>query len=479
MAKIQNITTDTKSSSAFLTPHVKSHGRNRTFNNASHNVHTTQTTLPKPCDKEKKDIQNSEKGRINLYALRYVAGSILGGRTKSCGQVPIGNDVYYSKKPNSKIFVAGVETCCNSHACPTCALKILEQRRLAVYNILLAFRKMPSVAMGFLTLTVQHSYKDSFKTVYNWTYNAWLKTIQSRKYKELGKTFKKQFNKSGKEVFVRINGKKVVESDKYKHIGDVRAIETKISKDAGYHVHQHLAIVAECTEDELREYATAVIEIYLAEVNKWRSEKKGYANIKGQHYSPIYNVEGINNYISKWEVSAELTKSNSKTNSYKNSYTPFGLLDEILNRRGDQEHQQWCANIFKDYCNGIKRTRAISISSLLKKYFNTPTTETEFLEYMQSLNKTDEELMQDEAKEIQKEAKVLLTISRKLYLSIGKEKIHAHCLNEYEYGQGLVGLQMFLMELGIFTTYDEIMNKLWLDEELKNVQRKKIKINLN
>lgn len=463
MIKVKNKTVVSKSTPTFLAPHRKAHGRNKSFYTTQNNLDTTQTSLPKPKIQPEKVKTTPQKRRLKIYELRYIAGNILGGRVKSCGQVPIGQEAFYCKKPNSKVFTGGVETCCNANACPICALKVMEQRKLDVYNVLLAFRQHPNVSMGFLTLTVQHQANESYKDVRLKTCKAWLRVRQSKKYRRLEKIFG--------------------------HIGDIRAVETKISRTSGYHVHQHIAIICDCTAHQLQRFAKCLISLYLLQVNKKvfkgynQSREKifvsGYANSLGQNYTPIYNVDGINNYVSKWEVSDELTRSNMKVNGGSKSFTAFGLLNEIHNNVADKEHLNWCEKTFRDYCQSVKSTRSIEISPRLKKYFVKEVGQTELLEYALSFEKTNEEVLEQEAKKIQKEAKVLLTISRKCFMRISKEKIHAHCLNEYEYGEGLIGLQMFLMELGIFTSFDQVMNKLWLDEELINVQIKKTKINLN
>lgn len=459
MIKVKNKTVDSKSTRTFLVPHRKAHGQNRSLYTKADNVHTTQTSLPKPKIQPEKERSSPQKNRLKIYELRYIAGNILGGRVKSCGQVPIGQEAFYCKKPNSKIFTGGVETCCNANACPICALKIMEQRKLDVYNVLLTFRQRPNVSLGFLTLTVQHQANETYKDVRLKTCKAWLRVRQSKKYRRLQKIFG--------------------------HIGDIKAVETKISRTTGYHVHQHIAIICDCKPHQLQRFAKCLISLYLLQVNKkvlkgykQSGEKiyvSGYANNLGQNYTPIYNIDGINNYVSKWEVSDELTRSNMKVNGGSKSYTPFGLLNEIHNNIADKEHLNWCEKMFRDYCKSVKSTRSIEISPRLKKYFIKEVQLTEFLEYASSLEKTNDEILEQEAKKIQKEAKVLLTISRKCFMRIGKERVHAHCLNEYEYGGGLIGLQMFLMELGIFTTFDEVMNKLWLDEELIDAQIKKVK----
>jgi pyrimidine deaminase RibD-like protein len=350
----------------------------------------------------------AQASRVKIYNLRFKAAEAVGGRLSRCGCSVIAScNVSIQKNQDGKMFYSGLETCGSVWSCPVCALKITQQRAKEVYDVLSVFQKQPDkYSLGFLTLTTRHHNNEGCRTVKKRVLDTWRKIQQSRIYR--------------------------TEAEKNKHLGDIRALEVKWSNESGWHPHLHIALISECNSEALAKFASFIVA-------QWCNKMKEQASEQGQKYIPIYTAKGISNYITKWDCSSELTKGHTKTESKGNSLTPFQLLEAGLTKQ------------FQEYHFTFKGSKQLTFSRNLKRMFL-------------HLQKEDEEIAQEQ----QEGATIQLNIDKQLFSCIALARLQAYVINVFEF-EGLASLQVFLMECGIFTEYDQGGNILQLEghKELK------------
>jgi len=380
-----------------------------------------------PLRNENKQIQ-AKKGRNKLYRLRDEAAEILGGRQSKCGKCAIftggSANISIQAKNKESYFFSGLETCGNVWTCPVCALKITYNRAANVANILHNIQKTKLFSIGFLTLTIRHTYKDSLKQVKNDILQAYRKFTKSRKYLKLCQI--------------------------YDIKGNIRSLEIKFSKKTGWHPHLHILYVSTQKPIRLEIFAETFILYFLKEM-------KEKSQIQGQKYIPVYDFKGIETYLTKWKAADEICKGHTKEKSGGESFTPFEMLNFITENKHKPEKQAEVMIFkrkFKEYATETKGARQISISTDIKQY----STDIDF-------NKTDEEI----ANEKQNETEIILKMDIQVFKQINKYGLQAEVINilQYESKENLI---YFLEEFGIFTFLDHNELKLLKNENFEKIE---------
>jgi len=293
-----------------------------------------------------------------------------------------------------------------------------------VANILHNIQKTKLFSIGFLTLTIRHTYKDSLKQVKNDILQVYRKLTKSRKYLKLCKIFEIK--------------------------GNIRALEIKFSKKTGWHPHLHILYVSKQNPENLKLFADTFIAYFL-------DEMKEKAQIQGQKYIPVYDFKGIETYLTKWKAADEICKGHTKEKSAGDSFTPFEILNFITENKHKPEKQSEVMLFkrkFKEYAEQTKGTRQISISHEIKQY----SADIDF-------NKTDEEI----ASEKQNETEIILKINIEVFKQINKYRLQAEVINilQYESKENLI---YFLEEFGIFTFLDHNELNLLKNENFKKIE---------
>jgi len=397
----------------------------------------------KTCDisrKSKKFIspeKNAAYSRSVLYNLRFKAGDIIGGRTARCGCVAGWDDkreIAIMQKENN-FYLSGVETCSSVWNCPVCALKISQKRADQVRELLTWSQTRETFSHGFLTLTTRHSKAESCKEVKKRVLNAWRKVTQMRKYKDFGAE-------------------------------TIRALEVKYNLANGWHPHLHIAIISECSDVELKNFCYSFI------IPKFLQLMDNESMAANQKYKPIWAGNGISDYITKWDLSLELTHAQAKEN-FSNSFTPFGMLKELIKapiqftdlettagfypnkdltmkKVDDDMLRIELTKAFSEYTKAFKGAKQLTVSRKLKLKFK------EF------------DLLSDEdiANEKQEAAEIKVKISRELFSSIATIRVQADIINSFQIG-GIALVQAQLMEFGLPSEYDPDTNILKEKEVFK------------
>lgn len=384
------------------------------------------------------------EARNKSYQLRFIASDILGGRQATCGCSPIGkgDDIRIvrqerevmqldgTKQVKDGYYFAGLQSCGSVWTCPFCALKITNHKSKVVADLLTPYLSNKEIySTGFLTLTTRHNIKERAVDVKNRVLKAWRKVQQCRKYRKW--------------------------AENIKLVGDVRSFEWKISKKTGYHPHLHIAFVAECKKWQLEQFSSGVIKLFVAAIGK------EFALDYVQKFKPIWDAQGLANYISKWDVAKELTMHPNKVNGDPDSLTAFGVLDYIgkMQDSGNVVEVKKWKRIFKEYAGATKGAKQVTISRKLTDHYKNLIAPAE-IQTVVELEKTDEQIVEQE----QENTTVAISIAQPVFKQIAKHRIQAQVLNTFE-KEGIIPVMEFLQEFGIFTIYDEYRNSIKIDPE--------------
>lgn len=352
--------------------------------------------------------RSTEQFRSNIYELRYRSGAIMGGRQAACGCRMINkkDGVSISRDKDGRDFYTGVQTCGSVWTCPVCSLKISQQRKIEVQDILMKMQNDGN-ALGFLTLTWKHSADEDLRTVLKRGTEMYRTLMKQRAVKDL---------RSGCNV-----------------IGDIRAIEIKFGHN-GWHPHLHIAIVADAKPDILAAYASAIIGI-------WCALHGDNADNKAQKYKQIYTHEGIADYITKWSAADEMTKANAKVKSSTGSLTPFALLECAGDKSYSEKQRKYFCAKFREYGKAMKGRKQLTKGRNLIEMYKDICMMMHEAEVDQ--NKTDEEIANAKHK-----GELQFAMESELYEFTVEQKLQAHILNAYASGGISEVMEMFL-EFGL------------------------------
>lgn len=232
-----------------------------------------------------------------------------------------------------KASYKGLQTCGSVWACPVCAAKISERRRVELQSAM-ALHQAQDGQVWLLTLTTPHGLGDQ------------LELVLERQAKALS-----YFNgdRAGRAVFGDMGC-----------VGQVRALEVthgrKRQVNNGWHPHYHvLLFVAGGIERDA----------YLVRLFKlWHSAclRAGLKAPSVEHGLRLDDGSKAAAYASKWGLDAEMTKGHIKR--ARDGETPFDFLRAYL-EEGDKQ----AAALFAEFAATFKGKRQLHWSKGLKKRF--------------------------------------------------------------------------------------------------------------
>jgi hypothetical protein len=302
------------------------------------------------CRKVGADGLTKADRKVNKWRLQSEAGQLLPThRVKGCSCRRINKEksveVYSHREGGS--FYGNLQKCGSVWVCPVCAPKITERRRTELEH-LVKWVRTEEYSVFLLSLTIPHSIRDNPKDVVNKLGKARKKLRQSRTWKSFREA-----------VGV---------------VGSVRALEAVYGKN-GIHPHFHDLLIVKVSE-----MASWMSKLLVA----WQSAclKAGLPK-PNKHGVDIRNGEHAANYVGKWGIESELTRSQSKMGAGR---TAFDLLRDAAN--GDVE----AGRMFQLHAEAFKGKRQLVWSGGLRKLCGL------------DAEKTDKEL----AEEVTEEQTVLL-----------------------------------------------------------------------
>ena len=248
--------------------------------------------------------------RLERYALQSVVREILpSSRTAKCLRVPFRSqiDIYVSLSHQSAMY-GGLSTCSSVWACPVCAAKISERRRLELRAAIAACEALGG-AVALLTLTHPHNSADP------------LEALVAAETKALTGFFG---NRQGRSLMAALC-----------RFGQVRAYEVTHGRkrriNNGFHPHFHILLFLRFRHASLGEFERWGFEI-------WRNEcvRAGLQPPSDRHGISLQDGAAAAEYVAKmglesasvWGLDLEMTKGHTKR--AKGGETPFDFLRACL-----------------------------------------------------------------------------------------------------------------------------------------------------
>lgn len=291
-------------------------------------------------DPETGEICGSEKtaimARFERFALQSAARKLLpNSRTAKCLRLrQKSSDIQViQSKEHQTCSYKGLQTCGSVWACPVCAAKISERRRVEL-KAAIDRHLANGGGVYLLTLTNPHHCGDQLAELLE----AQAKALSS-------------FNghRATRKVF-----------DSMECIGQIRALETTHGRlrrvNNGWHPHYHVVLFAASGID-LEAFQQQLAERWISACTK--------AGLKApslQHGLKLDPGEFAADYAAKWGLDHEMTKGHIK--KAKDGESPFDLLRAYL-ANGDKQ----AGALFHEFAETFKGKRQLYWSAGLKKRF--------------------------------------------------------------------------------------------------------------
>lgn len=292
-----------------------------------------------------KSQANRMDTRVARFSLQSVARSILPeSRTAKCLRIRAFNsDVQVWKHhEHGTAAYAGLQTCGSVWACPVCAAKVAERRRVELQSAM-AMHKARSGSVTLLTLTTPHQKTDK------------LSDLLKNQSKALARFWA---DRAVKDVFKEMGT-----------IGHVRALEVthgrRSPSNNGWHPHYHCLMFGgsggrsgTCNTADMKDWQ---VRLYL----RWAAccLKSGLGEPSYAHGLKLDDGTKAGNYAAKWGLEDEMTKGHTKKALH--GETPFDFLRAYLADGSDRQ----AAALFKEFAETFKGKRQLSWSRGLKAMF--------------------------------------------------------------------------------------------------------------
>lgn len=362
---------------------------------------------------------HSQKSRIEFDKMRRYSGTILADEKDekrgyssvcTCGVKRLNADADMSPvglvrgAETGKIFFNGLMKCGSVWRCPVCSYKITQHRQDEIYYMASEWLRK-GFRLSFVTLTMRHKKRHLLKDSLELLLSEFQKLQRTNCYEKMQK--------------------------EHGIFGFVKTCEITFGLENGWHPHLHL-LVFHKSED--------VENLHTDFVKNWCKRKNVKALQKNQRAKLVYDGLGISEYVTKWDMTKEMTQSNFKEGKVGQRFTPFSMLRKLaFNDFAKTSSEQILKDILQykywEYCGATKGKHFISVSKNLKKFFKEQSGED---------LKTDEEILQNE-----KVDEVLVKIDVNLWDTFVKDKrvLPSYLINAYENG-GIACVLEFFQTVG-------------------------------
>lgn len=283
--------------------------------------------------------------RVARFSLQSVARSILPeSRTAKCLRIRAFNsDVQVWKHhEHGTAAYAGLQTCGSVWACPVCAAKVAERRRVEL-QAAMAAHKAKGGTVNLLTLTTPHQKTDK------------LSDLLENQSKALHRFWR---DRTVKAIFKEMGT-----------IGHVRASEVthgrKSPSNNGWHPHYHCLMFCGSGVDlsrfDVPQMKDWQVRLYL----RWAAccLKSGLGEPSYAHGLKLDDGTKAGNYAAKWGLEDEMTKGHTKKALH--GETPFDFLRAYLADGSDRQ----AAALFKEFAETFKGKQQLRWSKGLKNLF--------------------------------------------------------------------------------------------------------------
>lgn len=306
-------------------------------------------SVPKPAD--------AKDARLERWALQAAARRALpGSRTAKCLRLrQKGADkvaVKYSPSKNRASY-KNLQTCGSVWRCSCCSGKISEHRRSELVRLVAAHRAAGGQVL-FATRTIPHHFNDKLGPL-------WAAMSKAEAKYKAGEPWKR---------LVR----------RYQIIGSVRALEVTCGAH-GWHPHIHeLIFLAPAALRVVFHYpaflpGTVLWEDFADDIyGRWASaaDRAGLGQPSRAHGVDVRDGQYAAEYASKWGLTHELTKANSKRgkrdeDGRTSGLSPFDLLRIAVH--GSKAEAVTARLMFAEYAHASQGKRQLVFSTGLRKLY--------------------------------------------------------------------------------------------------------------
>ncbi len=284
-------------------------------------------------------IVDPMESRLQRFALQAVARRFLPkSRTDKClilRQKMRDIEVWKSKEHQTTHYT-GLQTCGSVWACPVCASKIAERRRLEIQQAMAAHQEQGGQVF-MLTLTTPHQFKDKLDVLLAMQAKALNRFWSDRKVKQV--------------------------MQEMGLAGQIRAMEVthgrKSDVNNGWHPHYHVLLFVglqgRFEPSMMKDWACRLYLVWAA-----ACERAGLGTPSYAHGLKLDDGTHAAKYVSKWGLEDEMTKGHTKKAA--KGETPFDFLRSFL--ADDQDKQ--ARALFQEFAAVFKGKRQLHWSKGLK-----------------------------------------------------------------------------------------------------------------
>lgn len=290
-------------------------------------------------------VKTYEEARAERWALKSVASKVLWGSLTSKCMVylkptkgeKLGHVEVWKGHVHGRAFYQGLMTCRSVWACPLCAAKISERRRVELVSGQTKAKDL-GWRSHFVTLTIPHGIGDDLK--------------------ELLKLLSKALSRmSGGKNNLHAKLEKALPGEKI--YGFIRAREVT-HRVHGWHPHFHLIVYTSqgITPSDLLEVYRPAWQKACVAVGLGRPSDEHGIDVKDGSYAA--------SYATKWGTEDEMTKSHAKQGRL-GSITPWGLLRAVLDQDNPDYPPERAAGLFKVYAKAFHSQHQLKWSPGLRE----------------------------------------------------------------------------------------------------------------
>lgn len=248
----------------------------------------------------------------------------------------------WKSKEHKKAHYVGLVTCGSVWACPVCAAKISERRRIEVKQAMDA-HKAAGGCVNLLTLTCPHQRTDD------------LVVLLPKQAKALNRFWSDRITKA---ILAEMGT-----------VGQIRAAEVTHGRlspqNNGWHPHYHIMLFQGVGVDLARFDQAQMMDWQVRLYLQWAKACKaaGLGEPSFTHGLKLDGGDKAEKYMTKWGLENELTKGHIKKALH--GETPFDLLRAYLSDKADKQ----AAALFIEYAQAFKGKRQLHWSKGLKKRY--------------------------------------------------------------------------------------------------------------
>lgn len=277
------------------------------------------------------------------WRYKYVVRSLLGytSRQSKCHRWRIPGEALNICRSleHGQTFYGGLEVCGSVWLCPLCAAKISERRRSEL-DTAIANARAQGLWVQLLTLTFPHGMGDDLGVILDGLTKAWSKYMWA--------------GRKGSHL-----------KDILNFTGHIRCLEVTYGSN-GWHPHLHVLI-----------FSRNKLPMSMQEqiwVSAWCAAcvKAGLPEPSMEHGCSLQNGDMASNYVSKWGLAQEMTKSHLK-HGKKKGLTPWDLLRVCAGETWDDMpnlSKSTCQKLWLTYAKHFKGRRQLFWSWKLKDLLN-------------------------------------------------------------------------------------------------------------